>query len=100
MDSLQNDSLQLLFSVLWPLIQQRMTRSGWVIFNWIKPASSNRIKIAVSAIAAAASTAGFHVAGSAAAGWTLSIPPLTAIAHMAAALIVQQLVYRYAVKPK
>lgn len=98
-DSLQSDSLQLAFSILWPLLQQRMTGSRWIVFNWIKPGSSNRLKIAVSAVAAAFSTAGFHLAGSAAAGWTLSIPPLTAIIHMVVALAVQQLVYRLAVKP-
>jgi hypothetical protein len=104
MDSLQNDSLQLAFSVLWPLIQQRMTGSNLPIFRWIRPESSTKLKIAVSAIAAALGTAGFHLshAGSALAGsqWTLSIPPLTVIVHMALALGVQQLVYRLAVKPK
>ncbi len=100
MDSLAKDSLQLVFSVLWPVIQQRMTGSSWTIFNWISPQSSNRFKFAVSAIAAAGATAGFHLAGSAAAGWTLSIPPLAAIGHAALALAVQQIVYRFAIKAR
>jgi hypothetical protein len=102
MGDLQQDLIQLVFAALWPLIQQWMTGSGLTLFRWIGPRSSGRLKFAISATAAALSTAGLHLAhsGSAAAGsqLTLTIPPIAVLGHAALALLVQHLVYWLAVK--
>lgn len=101
---LQQDSFQLAFVVLWPVIQQFMTESKLWIFSWIKPESSARFKIAVSGCAAALSTAGFHWAGSwsAIAGgqFTLTIPPMVALAHMIGGWVGQHHVYTLMTIPK
>jgi len=98
MVELQQDSFQAVFVLLWPVIQQWMTNSKLAVFNWLGPDSSDRVKMTVSAIAAAASTAGFHLTGNAVVGWQLAIPPLAAICHMLGAWILQHHLYSIAIK--
>jgi hypothetical protein len=102
MAELQQDSFQAVFVLLWPVIQQWMTGSKLAVFKWIGPDSSDRLKMTVSAIAAACSTAGFHWGwtGDAVSGWhvALAIPPLAAICHMLGAWIAQHHLYSIAIK--
>jgi hypothetical protein len=100
---LQQDSSQAIFVILWPVLQQWMTHSSWRIFDWIRPDSSCRLKIALSAFAATLSTVGFHWNHTAYALLTggivsFTIPPLSAIGHAIGAWVAQHHIYQVAIR--
>lgn len=102
MNELQQDSWQAVFVLLWPILQQWMTSTKIRFFNWISPETKDSAKIMISGLAAALSTAGFHLAwmGEPGVGWhlTITIPPLVAIYHLIGAWVVQHHIYQFAVK--
>lgn len=102
-NELQQDSFQAVFVLLWPVIQQWITKSQWLIFKWISPESTNRFKIFVSAVAAFAGSAGFHwnhTAYNLVNGGNISfaIPPLAVIGHAVGAWVTQHYIYNFAIK--
>lgn len=103
MNETTQDSFQAIFVLIWPVLQQWMTNSGLAVFKWISPASSDKFKIALSGLAAFASTAGFHWNHSAYALLTggqlmLTIPALPALGHTLGAWVMQHHIYNVAIK--
>lgn len=94
-----NDSWQVLIAILWPFAQQFL--KNWEQFPWLTKATKVENHV-VSMVVALASTLGLHygMSGTAAAGWTFTmvIPPVVALQHVAAQWLTQHLVYQGAIK--
>jgi hypothetical protein len=91
------DSWQLLIALLWPYAQEMLKHSSLAIFSWIRK-DTPKINMAVSGTVALITTVGIHFS------WTktpdggnallMSIPPISALQHVAAQYIGQHMAYR------
>lgn len=84
------DSIQILFSILWPWFQEWLKKSNWV--PWLSQ-ETPKLNKWLSPLIAVLATAGFHLSGNAHDGWVLAIPPLTALTHIAVQWTTQHVVY-------
>ena len=84
------DSFQFLIALLWPFAQEFLKNSPWL--PWITQETKN-VNRWMSVLVAAATTAGFHISGTPQVGWTLMIPPFSALVHIVAQWVTQQFMY-------
>ena len=101
MDNYSHDSLQVVFAILWPAIQQWMKTTAHPWFSWITE-DTKRLNAFLSPLVAFLATAGFHftVMGSSSAGWHFEfiIPPVLALQHVAGQWIAQHFEYVLMIK--
>jgi hypothetical protein len=96
-DNFSVDGWQAFIAVLWPFVQQWMKNNNSPMLEWISD-ETRHLNIGLSAVIAALTTVGFHLMGDAQHGWTLYIPPVTVLGHVAAQWLGQHVVYSTAIK--
>lgn len=89
------DTFQAIVAVAWPFAQQWLKNSK--LAPWISketPGMNHLLSLAV----AVATAAGLHIAGNAQSGWTLTIPPISALGHVVGQWAGQHFMYKFAIQ--